>query len=69
LKIFLDFTPPAYILCQKRKACENVKSLKDMMEKDKDDQQKSPVAQFIPQKAGLFPASVGLSTEPNLWEI
>jgi len=70
LKIFLDFTPPpAYILYQKRKACENMKSLKDMMEKDKDDQQKSPVAQFIPQKAGLFPTSAGLLAEPILREI
>jgi len=46
-----------------------MKSLKDMMEKDKDDQQKSPVAQFIPQKAGLFPTSAGLLVELILREI
>ena len=43
-----------------------MKSLKDMTEKDKDDQQKSPVAQFIPQKAGLFPTSAGLNFTENL---
>ncbi|HAE86908.1 TPA: hypothetical protein DCG86_02665 [Candidatus Marinimicrobia bacterium] len=39
-------TPPSYILCHK--ACENMKSLKDMMKKNKDVQQKAGPFRLLP---------------------